>query len=147
VRISWGTGITISIILFTIISLWIIYFAFNEDVNLVRDDYYEAEVNFDEKLETIKRTDKLDEKLKITTYADRIELKFPDNFDYLNIEGIIKLYRPSNRDKDIQVPIKLDSNSTQIINTDKLLSGLWKIQVDWAVYSDKYFNEKILMVK
>ena len=50
---NWGVGITLTIIVFTIISLLFIYFAFNQDINLVRDDYYEAEVQFNEKLETI----------------------------------------------------------------------------------------------
>ena len=42
-KISWGIGITITIIVFMLISFWLIYFSFSQDVNLVSDDYYEAD--------------------------------------------------------------------------------------------------------
>lgn len=146
-KISWGIGITITIIVFMLISFWLIYFSFSQEVNLVRDDYYQAEVQFDDKLESIKRTELLNEKLLISLEANNIKLVFPSNFIKNNIDGSIILYRPSNRESDIQFPINLDSNNIQFIATTGMLNGRWKIQVNWRADSLEYFNEKNIMVQ
>lgn len=146
-KISWGVGITITIIVFMLISFWLIYFSFSQEVNLVRDDYYQAEVQFDDKLETIKRTEQLDEKLLISLEGRNIKLVFPSNFISNEIKGSIFLYRPSNRESDIQLPIKLDSTKTQLIGTTGMLNGMWKIQVSWIIDSLEYFSEKNIMVQ
>lgn len=146
-KISWGVGITITIIVFMLISFWLIYFSFSQDVNLVRDDYYQAEVQYNDKMETIKRTDSLVEKLLIEIKSDNIKFIFPKLDSPAKISGSILLYRPSSGDKDITVPISLDSANTQIINTMNMVRGLWKTQVHWQIDSTKYFNEKTLMVQ
>jgi len=147
VKISWGTGITISIVLFTAISLWFAYFAFNQEVNLVSDDYYEAEIKFDERMETIKRTELLSEKLKINMNQGLVELIFPNKFIKKQIIGEILFYRPSDRNLDLSFPIKLDSTNTQFLDTKIIKPGLWKMQIHWIVDYKEYFNEKSIMVQ
>lgn len=146
-KISWGVGITITIIVFTLITLSFVYLSFGEDVNLVRDNYYEAELNFNQKRETQKRTDELTEKLLINLSNNNIGFVFPSMFTASSINGEILLYRPSDRELDINLPIDLDSTNTMTIPTQKLNSGLWKIQVEWNADSLSYFNEKIIMVQ
>lgn len=130
-----------------LISFWLIYFSFSQEVNLVRDDYYQAEIQFDDKLESIKRTEKLDEKLLISLEAKNIKLVFPSNFINNDVNGSVFLYRPSNRESDIQFPIKLDSTNIQFIATTGMLNGMWKIQVSWSADSLEYFSEKNIMVE
>ena len=130
-----------------LISFWLIYFSFSQEVNLVRDDYYQAEVQFDSKLESIKRTNLLDKNLKISLIEKNIEIVFPDAFKNNKIEGSILLYRPSDRDRDVEISVKLDSNQTQLIPTIGMLSGMWEIQVSWETESIEYFNEKKIMVQ
>ncbi|MCB9258693.1 MAG: FixH family protein [Ignavibacteriales bacterium] len=146
-KINWGVGITISIIIFTLITFWFVYFAFNQDVNLVRDDYYEAETKYNDRMETIKRTNALSENLNIRIVSKNIELRFPSNLIDKTITGNIILYRPSDRKLDINIPIKVEDSNLQLIGTQNLISGMWKIQVDWNVDNLSYFNEKILMVQ
>lgn len=144
---NWGIGITITIIVFTIISLIFMYFAFNQDINLVRDDYYEAEVQFNENLETIKRSKKLSEELKIKLIPNYISLQFPHEIRAQEINGTIFLYRPSDEKLDFELPIEIDSSKTQLIPTNKMIAGQWKIQIEWTADTNRYFNNKIIMVQ
>ena len=147
-KISWGVGITIAIIVFTFITLWFVYFSFSHDVNLVREDYYEAEIKFDETKETIERTKNLEENLSIKLADKNIKLVFPSQFNHNNtLSGAILLYRPSDRALDINKSIKVDSNNVQYISAEPLKSGMWKIKVSWLVDSLSYFNEQIIMVE
>jgi hypothetical protein len=147
VKISWGVGITITIVVFMIVSLWLIYFSFNQEVNLVRDDYYEAEVQFNEKMATINRTNLLTEKINISLVPQNIQVVFPETFSHDKIEGSIFLYRPSDRDLDLKLPIQLDSSKVQLINTENMINGLWEIKIEWNVDTNIYFNDKLIMVQ
>lgn len=146
-KISWGVGITVSIIVFMLISVMFIYIAFNQDVNLVRDDYYEAEVKYNETMEKVKRTSALIDKLKISVIENNIQLQFPKISKSENINGNILLYRPSERNKDLSIIIQPDSNYLQTINTANMLSGMWKVKVDWTADSISYLNDDIIMVQ
>ena len=146
-KINWGLGIAVSIILFMVISIGFIYYAFNQDVNLVRDDYYEAEVQFNDTMDKIKRTTQLKDHLEITLTTGNIQLHFPAIYEKIRISGNIFMYRPSNEKKDFNLPILLDSLNSQNISTTKLLPGLWKIKVAWNYDSTSFQNDKILMVQ
>jgi len=146
-KINWGTGITITIVVFMLISFWLIYFSFNQEVNLVRDDYYEAEVKHDEQTETINRTNNLTNPLKISVDASSVLIKFPVDAENTKISGEIMFYRPSDRNLDFTVNIDPDTSNQQIVNTEKLLKGMWKVNVYWNIDSVKYYNEQIIMVQ
>ena len=145
-KINWGTGIAISIIVFTLTSLAFIYFAFSQEVNLVRDDYYEAELEFNDKMEVLKRTAELSEPVIVSLNNQNLEIKFPDSFDSEKIFGTILLYRPSDRRLDKSFTISSDTSNTQIIDRKRLLPGMWKVQLNWYVDTLNYFSEQIIMV-
>ncbi len=146
-KISWGVGITITIVVFTLISFWFMHFAFSQEVNLVRDDYYEEEIRHQDKMDKIKRTQNLEVPLNIELEKEEIVLNFPSIAKEKNISGTILLYRPADRNLDTSIPIETDSTLTQVIKTNSILPGLWKVQVSWAIDSIKYFSEEILMVE
>lgn len=122
------------------------FFAFNQEINLVRDDYYEAELNFNEKVEIVNRTAALPKQLEVKQAVGQIQLIFPPLVIHSKIQGNIKLYRPSDRNLDMDIPIELDLSFSQTINTERMVGGMWKIQIDWMADSVKYFNEEIVMV-
>ncbi len=146
-KISWGVGISFTIIVFMLISFWLIYFSFSQEINLVRDDYYDAEIKFNEKMEAVKRTNLLAEKLNVNVTSKDIKVSFPKIVKLNNVNGTILLYRPSDRDIDIKLPIQVDSSGTQQISTKNIMNGMWKVQVEWIVDSTSYYNEKIIMVQ
>jgi hypothetical protein len=123
-----------------------VYFAFNQDVNLVRDDYYAEELKYESKIKKIKRAKKLTESLKVSVKEKSIQINFPKNIKSKNISGEVLFYRPSDRARDILLPILVDSLNQQSVSLNKMLKGMWKVQVDWAVNDITYFNEEIIMV-
>lgn len=146
-KISWGVGISISIIAFMLVSFGLIYFSFNQDINLVGDDYYKAEIEYSKKMESKERAGKLREKLQVKVKPEIIEVTFPKYFEISQIEGFIYFYRPSDSKFDIKLPIEPDSSRKQIISTKNMINGLWKIKVDWNIDSTTYYYDRKIMVQ
>lgn len=145
-KINWGGGIAIAIIIFTIVTLSFVYFAFTQDVNLVREDYYAEELKYQSKIEKIKRAKNLSSPLRVSVKEKAIQFSYPQIFESKNIVGSVLLYRPSDRGSDISFSILVDSLNQQNITSSKMLKGMWKAQVDWSVNNTTYFNEEIIMV-
>ncbi len=146
-KISWGVGITITIIVFTVVSVAFIFFAFSQDVNLVTDDYYARELAYEDQIQKIKRTKELPEQLNIAVDNNYIYLQFPKMFDKDSIKGTILLYRPASRHKDAVYSITPNDSNLVVIPTDTLIEGMWRIKVEWNANDTSYYNEKIVMVK
>lgn len=147
IKLNWGTGITIVIILFLVITISQVVFIHKTiDYDLVEEDYYEAEIQFQSQIEKIKRTNALPEKLKIKLVDKFIEFNFPTMFDGKSISGLINFYKPSDDLLDKAEYIKLNEKNKMFFGYKQLTPGLWKIKINWQVDDVKYYTEKIVML-
>ncbi len=146
-KFSWGTGITIVIIAFLVITIGAVIFIHKVvDYDLVEEEYYGAEIEYQTQIERIKRTNALPEPLEIKLTKEFIQFKFPSLFKSEEINGIIKFYKPSDDLLDKQQTVSLDNTNQMYFATSELTTGLWKIKVNWSVDEIEYYTEKLLMV-
>ena len=146
-KLNWGVGITIVITVFTLAGLSFIYYAFHQDVNLVKKDYYQDEIKYQDRIEEIERTAKLTDDLNIKIINSNIVFNFPSDIKGKTLKGDILLYRPSDRKHDIFLPISIDTLNVQSLPTNNMIAGMWKAQVKWQVDTLSYYTEKIIMVQ
>ncbi len=139
-KMNWGKGILISIILFFLINIIVIVFAFNEKVDLVTKNYYEKEIKYQEEIDKQNNSSILEQNIDVNYNQREVIIKFPINFRMNLIEGNIHFYRPSDSQNDFLVDLKLDSLGFQRINTSGIKPGAWKIIFNWK-YLDKEFLE------
>jgi len=144
-KINWGTGILIFIVLFLIAIVSFVIFTTTQKVNLVEEDYYPKELNFDSQIEKNSNTEALAEKVMIISADSVIVIRFPELFKDGQLEGSILVYRPSDDKEDILYPIHLDSNLYQILPASKLLPGKYIIKLDWTFEGVEYFQEQIII--
>lgn len=144
-KFNWGTGILIVIILFLIAVISFVIFTSTQKVNLVVEDYYPKELNYDSQIEKNTNTEALEEKISIHTVDSLIILIFPPLVEEKIVEGSILLYRPSDFEADILYEIQLDSNRRQILPATSLLPGKYIIKIDWSCDSINYYQEKVIV--
>ncbi len=102
-KINWGTGIVLAFIGFI---SFIMYFVINMNINkkydhdLVTEDYYKQELNFQNDLNKENNAKSLEKDLTWKKTKEGILIMFPNNLDIKNIKGKVFLYRPSNKQLD-----------------------------------------------
>lgn len=144
-KINWGTGILIFIIIFLIALISFVIFTTTHKINLVEEDYYPKELNYDTQIEKNTNTEALDEKISISLADSLIILEFPGLTEGKEVEGSILLYRPSDFEEDKLYSIQLDSNLRQILPASGLLPGKYIIKIDWTCDEVSYFQEKVII--
>lgn len=139
-KINWGTGIVIAFVLFI---AFILYFVVNMiandkyDHDLVTEEYYKKELEYQNDIDKLNNAKNLEKDIVVTKTQEGLEIVFPDNLDYKNIEGKVFLYRPSNKQLDFETSISL-SKPILLIPDKRLVDGRWNIVIDWQYNKNLY---------
>lgn len=148
-KINWGTGIVIAFALFI---TFILYFVFSVQSNskydneLVVEEYYKHDAHFGDEMKRIQNAEDLVQKPQITFTTEGVSIVFPDLFVPKNIKGKVLFYRSSNKKFDFEVPISL-SNATLFVSKEKLIIGLWEINMEWQYEGKHYLSKKTIYFK
>jgi len=147
INFNWGTGILITIIVFMIITLGTVFTFMNENVDLVTDNYYEKELEYQQQIDKLNRTHNSGMDVNIEIINLNIVLTFPDSIKTGKINGNVFLYRPSDSKYDGKLPLQINENGQMIISTKELMIGFWKVKVEWSVDNDSFFSENSLFIQ
>ena len=145
-KISWGTGILITIIIFMSITVLTGVFLMNQDVQLVTENYYEKDLKYQQQIDKLNRTAALEEKVEIIFDGLNVEVIFPSSFTEDKISGEIYFYRPSDKSKDFIIQLTLNSEAGQIIPVTRIDKGFWRIKLSWTSDGIEYYNERAITV-
>lgn len=146
-KINWGTGIVIAFICFiSFIMYFIISMSTNSkyDHDLVIEEYYKAELGFQDEINKEKNSKNLTENIDWKKTEEGLLIIFPENLETQIITGKVFLYRTSNKKLDFELPISI-SNNTMLIPSNKLLEGRWNLKVDWKYQDNAYLYKKEIM--
>ncbi len=111
------------------------------EFDLVTENYYGQELEFQHDLDKQNNANKLEENIHWSRTDDGILIAFPEKFDIKEITGKVFLYRPSNKQLDFETAISL-SDHNLLIPDKRLLDGRWNIKVDWQYKGNSYMYKK-----
>lgn len=145
-KINWGTGLTIGMLLFI---GFILYFVVqimtdkNLDFDMVTEDYFQKELGFQQELDAQQNNNTLMKNITSKITEQGLVLNFPSDLNSEEISGTIFMYRPSNKKLDFEIPIQL-KGSSMMIPGEKLVPGRWNTIINWNYQGKDYlFKEKI----
>ncbi|WP_228852147.1 FixH family protein [Aegicerativicinus sediminis] len=145
-KINWGTGIVIGMALFMSFILYFVFKAANQNANetdLVTEEYYKKEQNLQADIYAMENVMNMKNPVVVSKINSGLAIIFPDDFESEGIKGTIYLYRPSNKNLDLEIPLALE-NAQDLIPADNLLPGRWDISIRWSYGGKDYLMKKSL---
>jgi nitrogen fixation protein FixH len=148
-RNPWPIGIISFFVVFIAFIAWFITFATRQKMDLVRDDYYDQEIRFQQQIDRVQRTQAVSTQVAITSDAvgDFITIGLPKELSLSKVSGTVLLYRPSDASLDQQCALQLGSDGFQRVDARALPRGLWKVRVQWTLDGKDYFYDKNIVLK
>ena len=144
-KLNWGFGVVVAFVGFI---GFILYFVITMSSNnkyshdLVANDYYKRELNYQKDIEATKNAKKLKENIKIERVKEGLKIHFPKLLNVKSIKGKVFLYRLSNKQLDFETPIVISDSSYLLMPDKRLLDGRWNIIVDWTYNGQSYLFKK-----
>ncbi len=143
---NWGWKIVVVYSAFVIMTLSMVFFFMNQKVDLVADDYYKQEIEYQGQINKISNANSLEEPIGFNYSPENRVVIFTFPVDHVSggLKGQIHFYRPANADEDKIFNINPDANGEQKIGVGSLSKGMWKVKISWAFGKKHFYNEKIV---
>jgi hypothetical protein len=123
---NWGKGLTIAIISFMSFILYMVITLITKgNADLVSEDYYKKEIEYEKEITALKNSENATEKVTINDKGEFIVFQFPTTKEIDNIE--IHLLRPNNDKADLTFSEKDTKNV--MIEKKKLEKGIYKASI------------------
>lgn len=144
-KLNWGTGITIFIVLFVGHILFLVFQTTRVTADLQAEDYYEQEINYQDRIEAIGNTNALSSSFTVSQDKEHVYLHYPQEFGAMNLDGNIELFKPDNASLDQEIPLN-QSDLKQLIQKKNLVKGWCVLRVN-GIGGDRpyYFEERIFV--
>jgi hypothetical protein len=142
---SWGYRIVIVYSVFVAGILFMVFRSSNEKFDLVTDDYYGKELQFQQQIDAVKRTAALSGTVKCVVTNNSLQVNFPKDFEGKKIEGELRLYYAADKTKDVVKQFTATGN-TAVLALPQNNKGSHRLFVIWKVSGTAYYYEEIIFL-
>jgi hypothetical protein len=142
---NFGGKIVILYLGFVALIVTLVVLCFKQDVELVSADYYDQEIQFQDKIDATNNEKMLESTIQHIVFKDEIVLHVDSALLTGDFDGTIKFFRPSDSkmDKEYKMDFK---NNEQTISNKALSHGTYKLQLSWTSNQKKYFKEEVIFI-
>lgn len=145
-KFNWGTGIALFYSVFVLALVFQVFKSTQYDHSLVSDKYYAKDLAYQEHYEKLANSQQLEKDLEVIQNDSKtfVRLAFPEQLSRIN--GEIHFFCPSDSRQDFKVPVRPNADNQQIVSTQKLKTGLWRVKIDWKADGKSYFKEEVIVI-
>jgi hypothetical protein len=143
---NWGTGIFIVIVVFVAACLSFIVYSQRQKWNLVEADYYPKELLHEEKLVKMRNANALSQPLQVRIEIPNLVFRFPADLHGKQLSGNIDIYRPSDENLDVVLPVATDTSLNQLVPMSRLSKGRYVVKVEWTDGLKTYYKEQDIFI-
>lgn len=140
---NWGHKIVVAFVLFAAFIGYMVVRAFQEDFDLVAEDYYAQEINYQDKIDKLNRTAVAEKEVLVQQVGKNVEITFPSG----NVSGEIQFYHPSRKIFDRSFPISLDVSAKQTISGEELIAGNYRVKISWENEGEEYYQQSSIYIQ
>lgn len=115
-----------------------------EDINLVSKDYYQQELNHQDKIIQQVNANQLAEKPQLSFEENSVKLLFP--FSSSMEKGVLRVVRPSDDRLDQQFELSAMDGDSQTFPLEVWEKGLYRVSLTWTMEGKDYYFEKVMVL-
>ncbi|MEP0984304.1 FixH family protein [Ekhidna sp.] len=139
---NWGHKIVIAFVLFAAFIGYMVVRAFQEDFDLVAEDYYAQEINYQQKLNKLSNTAEAGKSVLVKQRGGEVILTFPDKV----ATGNIHFYHPSRKIFDRTFEIAL-TDQVQKIKRSELVAGSYRVNITWNTDDQDFYQQSTIYIQ
>src|ERR1041385_3788380 len=143
---SWGKKIAILYIGFVVMILFLVIRTLNEKTDLVTEDYYKDELNYQDKINREQAAVTASFQPEINCSPGQVEIILPASFVAEKNSGTITFYRPSDSSDDFTVALSPDTKGRQQFS-GKLKKGIYTVEINMSSGGKNYYFENSIYVQ
>lgn len=132
-KFTWGHGIALALACFIGFILYLIFiFPIGKQTSdLVSDNYYQDELEYQKVIDAKKNADQLSQNPFFAQLPYGIRIAFPKETIDAGQQVHFELYSTNDKEKDKKQNVNLDSNNSFLVPKEMLSTGSYTLKVRW----------------
>lgn len=132
-KFTWGHGIALALACFIGFILYLIFiFPIGKQTSdLVSDNYYQDELEYQKVIDAKKNADQLSQKPFFAQLPYGVRIAFPKETIDAGQQVHFELYSTNDKEKDKKQNVNLDSNNSFLVPKEMLSTGSYTLKVRW----------------
>ncbi|MDR2121971.1 MAG: FixH family protein [Flavobacteriaceae bacterium] len=133
-KFTWGHGVVLALVCFIIFICTLVFsIEFSQNsFDLVSEDYYEKEINYQKEIDAVHNAALLKEKPTVNVDSEGIKINFPKEFNSTNTTGRFQLFRANSKALDInKKELDFSTSNSIIIPPKVLVKGVYTLKLYW----------------
>ncbi len=139
-KLNWGWGVTALYLGFVALIIALVVGSMRQDFDLVSDDYYQQELDYQNVLDAGKNQAELSKPATIHANETSVTIDFPEEFKEELINGNVHFYSPIEDAWDKQIAMNGVQGSFKVPRSE-LQKTKYKIKLQWEARGKKYYQE------
>ena len=141
---NWGKWIIVSFVLFAAFIGILVVICVRQDISLVSKNYYQEELAYQQQIDRMNNTTRLDEKPVIAITGHALEIQFSQ---FNNLEGgEVNVFRPSDLCFDKQFILYTSTETTQRFDISSFPKGMYRVKMRWSMKGKEYYVEQVIIL-
>lgn len=139
-KFTWGHGIALALACFICFILYLIFvFPIGKQTSdLVSDNYYQDELEYQKVIDAKKNAEQLPQKPYFAQLPYGVRIAFPKEIADARQPIHYELYSTNDKNKDKKQNVNLDSNNSFLVPKEMLSTGSYTLKVKWKKSNQDY---------
>ena len=138
--------IVIALVFFMSFISYLAYRSFQENIDLVADNYYEKEVEFQKKIDSRNNALSLTNKVMWDKSDEYLFVQLPEDLDGDMLTGSVAFLCPSEKEKDVKLNFSTNgSENVLTIALSDFVRGPYRMKLEWRTSSTSYYYEELIV--
>ncbi len=137
---NWGNRIVVVFSLFVLLIITLVTISFNQEVNLVAENYYEEEIAYQGHMAKVKNAQEWEPAITIEQQKDNLHLYFEGAG---KVKGKVVFFRPSDSRMDFEITL----TENNLVPIEKFKDGLWQVDMSWEKDGKFYHKEERVFIQ
>lgn len=139
---NWGKGIIVALALFVGFILFLVITLMSQDVDLVSEDYYKQEIDYEARIQKEQNGLNSAAKIKIVDQKSFVIIQLPDSIALTNV--FVNLKRPN--DEKLDKSFKIEGTKTFMLPKASLEKGKYDLTIEYTMnQKDCLLQQKIII--
>lgn len=139
---NWGHGIIIGFGLFVAYILYFVFASYQQEMDLVSEDYYAQEVNYQDRIDQTENGLQWENEVQLEGVASGLQITFSESALAGLSQGTVKIFRPSDVKLDLTLPLTLDTAGQMTIPAQLIKQGRYEVQFFWETSNGPVYLKK-----
>lgn len=137
---NWGHKITLVIVIFIVSMLGLVYYSFQQNVDMIDDNYYEKELRYQKIIDGKNNLDALQPLSLLSQDSTQLRLQLPKALT--SSTGTLELIKNDDPKKDRTLPIHTDTAGIMLVPKSNLSLGWYTARIQCLADAKEYYREE-----